>query len=222
MQIRLGDITALAVALPIAFAGTTLVAQQTGPVHTHVGHVSTAFNGAPDGKGLASTASAELGIAMLHANFSAGNLSDLAAMQRHAGHVLHLLDPAEGSSGPGLGFGVVRATEGVARHIGLAASSPGASGNVLTHAEHITMIASTVVARAEEAAAVAQRLQAAPSMRRASPLVAQLRLLTYQIAEGSDSNGDGQLSLEDEAGLQQLEAHIYLLLEGEGLPRVLR
>lgn len=222
MQIRLGDIAALSVVLPIAFSGTTLVAQQTGPVHTHVAHVSTGFNGAPDGKGLAATASAELGIAMLHANFAAGDLSNLAAMQRHAGHVLHLLDPAEGSSGPGRGLGVVSATEGVARHIGLAASSPGASGNVRTHAEHITMIANTVVGRGEEAVAVAQRLQAAPSIRRASPLVAQLRLLTYQMTEGSDLNGDGQLSLEGEAGLQQLEAHIYLLLEGEGLPRVLQ
>ena len=84
------------------------------------------------------------------------------------------------------------------------------------------MIANTVVGRGEEAVAVAQRLQAAPSIRRASPLVAQLRLLTYQMTEGSDLNGDGQLSLEGEAGLQQLEAHIYLLLEGEGLPRVLQ
>ncbi len=222
MRIRLSNIAMLAVALPVAFAGTTLVAQQTGPVHTHIGHASTGFNGAPDGKGLAATAAAELGIAMLHANFVAGDLSNLEAMQRHAGHVLHLLDPAEGSSGPGRGFGAVRATEGVARHIGLAASSPGASENVRTHAEHIAMIASTVVGRAEEAVAVAQRLQDAPSIRRASPLVAQLRLLTYQMTEGSDLNGDGQLSLEGEAGLQQLEAHIYLLLEGEGLPRVLQ
>ena len=84
------------------------------------------------------------------------------------------------------------------------------------------MIAGTVVSRAEEAAAIAQRLQDAPSIRRASPLVAQLRLLTYQMTEGSDVNGDGQMSLEGEAGLQQLEAHMYLLLEGEGLPRVLR
>ena len=84
------------------------------------------------------------------------------------------------------------------------------------------MIARTVAQRAEEAAAVARRLQTAPSMRRASPLVAELRLLTYQIVEGGDLNGDGQLSLEGEAGTQQLEAHVYLLLEGEGLPRMLR
>ena len=87
---------------------------------------------------------------------------------------------------------------------------------------HVAAVARTVAQRGAEAAAVARRLQAATSIRRASPLVAQLRLLTYQLAEGGDLNGDGELSLDGEAGLQQLEAHVYLILEGEGLPRMLR
>ena len=222
MKIRMRHLAALAGALPIALSGTEAVAQQTGPVHTHVAHVSTSFSGAPGENGLAATASAEAGLAMLHANFAAGDLSDLVSMQRHTGHVLHLLDPVQGSSRPGLGLGVSSATEGVARHIGLAASSPGASQNVQTHAEHITTIANSVSGLAEEAAAVARRLQAATSIRRASPLVAQLRVLTYHIGEGRDRNGDGELALDGEAGLQQMEAHLYLLLEGEGLPRILR
>jgi hypothetical protein len=44
----------------------------------------------------------------------------------------------------------------------------------------------------------------------------------YQISEGGDLNGDGDLSLDGEAGVQQMEAHVYLLLVGEGLPRVVR
>jgi hypothetical protein len=43
----------------------------------------------------------------------------------------------------------------------------------------------------------------------------------YRIAEGGDADGDGSVSLDTEAGLQQLEAHVYLMLEGEGLPRVI-
>jgi NHL repeat len=188
----------------------------------HVGHVAAAFAGAPNGKGLAATATTEAGIAMLHANFAAGNLGDLDAMQLHAGHVLHALDPPEGSRGPGTGFGLVRAAEAVATHIGLAAQAPGASANVRTHAEHIATVAHTVEARAQEAAALARAIQSATTMREASPLVARLRALTYQIAEGYDADGDGQLALNGEAGLQQMEAHIYLLLEGEGLPRAIR
>jgi hypothetical protein len=193
-----------------------------GPMQTHVAHVSTRFNPTPEGQGLAATASTESGVAVLHANFAAGDLSDLGAMQRHAGHVLHALDPADGSRGPGLGYGLIRAAQGVATHIELAAHSPGASANVRTHAEHVATIARSVAQRAEATVAVAQRLQRATSIRQAAPLVAELRLSMYQIAEGGDRNGDGNVALDDEAGGQQLEAHVYLLLVGEGLPRVLR
>ena len=197
-------------------------AQDAVQAPPHVTHVATSFNSAPDGRGLAATASTESGVAVLHANFTAGDLSDLAAMQRHAGHVLHALDPAEGSRGPGLGYGLIRAAEGIATHVEFAASSPGTSASLRTHARHVATIAHSVARRSEEAAEVARQLQAAPSIRRASPLVAQLRLLMYQISEGGDVNGDGELSLDGEAGVQQLEAHVYLLLVGEGLPRVLR
>ena len=207
--------------VPGAVSGTA-VAQQGAQAPTHVAHVASGFGSAPDGKGLAATATTEAGIAMLHSNFAVGDLSDLAAMQRHAGHVLHALDPAEGSRGPGLGFGLIRAVEGVATHIELAAGAAGASASVRTHAQHVATVARTVARRAEEAAAVARRLQTAPSIRRASPLVAELRLLTYQMVEGGDLNGDGNLSLDGEAGVQQLEAHVYLLLDGDGLPRMLR
>ena len=120
------------------------------------------------------------------------------------------------------GYGLIRAAQGVATHIELAANSPGASANVRTHAEHVATIARSVAQRAEATVAVAQRLQRATSIRQAAPLVAELRLSMYQIAEGGDRNGDGNVALDDEAGGQQLEAHVYLLLVGEGLPRVLR
>ena len=110
----------------------------------------------------------------------------------------------------------------VAVHIEMAARASDASDGVETHASHITTIARTVKERAEKAADVARRLQVATSIRRASPLVAQLRLLVYQIAEGGDTNSDGDLSLAGEAGLQQLEAHAYLVLEAEGSTRIIR
>ena len=223
MRIRKRLPALLAAALPAAVTGTGLAAQQASPAHTHVAHVATAFGGTPEGNGLAATASAEAGTALLHANFSAGDLSDLGAMQRHGGHVALLLDPAVGGgSGPGLGMGVVPAVEGVLRHIGLAAESDGASESLRTHAGHVTTIGNGILEVARRAADVGRRLEAAPSIRRASPLVAELRLLVYHLSEGRDVNGDGQMALDGEAGIQQMEAHLYLLLEGEALPRELR
>lgn len=112
--------------------------------------------------------------------------------------------------------------EGLVRHLELAAGAAGVSDNVRTHTRHVTAIADGVLANAREAAGVAQQLQAAVSIRQAASLVARLRLLAYQITEGHDLDADGQLSFDGEAGMQQLEAHLYLLLEGEGLARGLR
>jgi hypothetical protein len=210
---------AVAPSLALILTAGTAVAQQANP---HVGHVATGFAQTPGGKGLTVTTSTEAGVAMLHANLAARDPSDLEAMKLHAGHVLHALEPAEGSRGPGLGFGIKRAAEGVATHAGLAGSAAGASQSVTTHAEHIGSIARTVARRAEEAAAVARRIRAAATASEAAPLVEQLRALTYQVAEGKDLNGDDRLALDGEAGVQQLEAHVYLLLDGEGLPPVLR
>ena len=188
----------------------------------HVGHVAYGFPGAPGGRSLAATASAEIGTLVLHANFAAGDLSDYGAMRRHAGHVLHLLEPAEGASGPGLGFGVIPAVEALVSHLERAAGEAGASDNLRTHAGHVSQIAAGMLANARRAAGLARQLAEAVSIRRAAPLVARVRALTYQIAEGFDVDGDGRMSFDGEAGMQQLEAHLYLLLEGEALPRELR
>jgi sugar lactone lactonase YvrE len=188
------------------------------PPGSSLGRIATGGGG----KGLTATATTEAGVALLHANFSAGDLSDLAAMQRHAGHVLHALAPEPGSGGPGTGFGLVRWAEEIAEQARMAGEASDASGSLRTHAAHMAAIATTVAARARAAADVARRLREAASIRVASPLVAELRLLVYRIVEGGDEDGDGTLSLDGEAGLQQLEAHVYLALEGEGLPRVIR
>ena len=188
----------------------------------HVGHVAYGFPGAPGGRSLAATASAEIGTLTLHANFAAGDLSDFGSMRRHAAHALHLLQPAAGASGPGLGFGVIPAVEALVSHLERAAGAAGASDSLQTHAGHVSRIAAGMLAHAHRAADIAGQLAEAVSIRRAAPLVGRLQALAYQIAEGFDADGDGQMALDGEAGMQQLEAHLYLLLEGESLPRELR
>ena len=188
----------------------------------HVGHVAYGFPGAPGGSSLAATAAAEIGTLTLHANFAAGDLSDFGSMRRHAAHALHLLQPAAGASGPGLGFGVIPAVEALVSHLERAAGAADASDSLQTHAGHVSRIAAGMLAHAHRAADIAGQLAEAVSIRRAAPLVGRLQALAYQIAEGFDVDGDGQLALDGEAGMQQLEAHLYLLLEGEALPRELR
>jgi streptogramin lyase len=205
--------------------GSASLAPATGRdagTNPHVRHVSASFGQAPAQRGLAATATTDAGAGVLHANFAAGDLSDLASMRGHASHVLHTLSPEPGATGPGTGYGVMRAAGDVVTHITLAANADGASESLRTHAVHISSVARAVAGRAEEAATVARALRDATSIRVAAPLVARLRLLMYRIAEGWDADGDGSVSLDTEAGLQQLEGHVYLMLEGEGLPRIIR
>jgi len=190
--------------------------------NAHVGHLAETFAQTPGRRGLVATATTEAGVGLLHANLAAGDLSDLDAMRRHGADVLQTLVPDGSMGGPGVGFGLVRAAEEAARHAELAAAAPDASASLRTHAGHVATIARGVARRGEEAATISRELRDATSMRVASPLVARLRAAMYALAEGADVDGDGDLALDGEAGLQQLEAHVYLMLEGEGLARVIR
>jgi hypothetical protein len=187
------------------------------PVRTHIGHLMTAFNGTPNGQGLLPTALAEAAVVAQHAALAAKNSSSLDAMKLHASHVLHAVEPGEGTSGPGSGYGLKKAANAVATHIELAAKAEGASQNVTTHATHIATSARNTITRADQIVALAKQIQAASTATAAAALVTQLNTLAGQLAAGFDANGDGRIGWQEgEGGLQHVEQHVNLLLEAEG------
>ena len=101
-----------------------------GAAFVHVGHVMNAFSDTPKGEGLLAVAENDAGVAAQHAQLAARQPTNLDYMKLHAGHVLNALDPTIVPMGPGSGYGVKKATTGVAMHIELAAKAPGASPNV--------------------------------------------------------------------------------------------
>ena len=192
-------------------------ARQADMVKTHIGHVMTSFQAAPMEEGLLPTATAEARTAAQHAALTVNSEGDLDAMKRHAGHVLHALDPEVEAQGPGLGYGVKRAAMGVAQHIGLAAMAAGASANVMTHATHVSTSANNVVTRADEMVAVAQQIRAAATAADANAHLADLNMLAEQLYAGVDANQDGRVGWQaGEGGLQQAEMHMQLMVKGEG------
>jgi hypothetical protein len=209
-----------ALLIPILMA--TAANAQSTPALTHLSHVTTGFTGAPDGRGLAVTAAEEINLVMRHANLAALSSTDLDAMRTHAGHVLHLIDPAEVAEGPGLGVGVKPAVEGVVRHVGLAAAADGASEALRTHAEHIALAGEAVIRRAEAVAELARSLRAAGSAADAAPIAESLRVMALQLDTGDDANGSGRVELAGEAGMTLVEDHVYLILEAERLPRIVQ
>lgn len=199
----------LALAAPLL--GSDASAQ--GPVQTHVNHVLAAWNDTPDGEGLLPAAVAEAETAAQHASLAAGS-DELGAMQSHAGHVLHAVAPDRAQGGPGMGYGVIQAAEGVATHVQLAADAEGAANSVVTHARHVRTAAESTVQRAEEVVSLVEEIQAAGSASEAGPLVRELESQAAALVSGEDVDGNGRVSWRSpEGGLEQAEFHMNLLVQ---------
>lgn len=199
------------------WSGGAVAARQADMVKTHMGHVTTSFQGTPMMQGLLPTAVAEAKIAAQHAALAMKSEGNLDAMKLHAGHVLHAIDPSVEMKGPGLNYGVKRAATGAAQHIELAAKVAGASKNVMTHSAHVSASANNVVKRADEMVAVVKEIRSATTAAAAAPHLAHLNMLAQQLYAGVDANKDGQVGWQTgEGGLQQAETHMQLMLKGEG------
>jgi hypothetical protein len=203
--------------LPGYAARAAVLAVPAGPAGVHIGHVVNGFNETPTLQGLLPAAMAEARIAVQHAGLAGRQPNNLEYMKLHAGHVIHALNPAVITMGPGLGYGVTKAATGVATHIDLAAAADGASPAVVMHAKHIGTAARNVVVRAGAALAIAQKILAATTATEAAALVSQLASACDQLIAGVDMNGDGRITWEQgEGGLQQADEHIKLMLAPPG------
>lgn len=196
------------------------MANEVSPAHAHIGHVADAFRGTPEGQGLLPTAVAEAEIAHQHATLASRDLEDLEAIQLHAGHVANALDPSVVEEGPGLGYGVVPAATGTARHIEFAAASEGASDGVKTHAVHVATASRNAVANAEAALELTDQIGEAEDAATAAALLEELVALTEAIVQGVDADEDGRVTWQEgEGGLAQATQHVGLIQQGEGLDR---
>ena len=197
---------------------TDVRAQDVVPAHVHVRHVAHTFRGTPDQQGLLPTAVAEAEIAMRHATLAANDPTDLEAIKRHTGHVLHALAPEEVDGGPGLGYGMIRAAERAAHYAELAIASEGASDGLKNHANHVATAARSAIAAAEEAVEIAESIDDAESASDAAELMEELTALVDAALNGVDADGDGRIGWQEgEGGLAQATQHLTLLLRGEGL-----
>ncbi|MFQ5533608.1 MAG: hypothetical protein ACE5EM_02145 [Sphingomonadales bacterium] len=195
-----------------------LSATEANEAHQHIGHVMDAWQATPDRTGLLSAAEQEAQIALRHAGFAIAGPEDIAAIKLHTRHVLHAIDPRVEGSGPGKGFGVLRASAATIAHIKLAAKSADASRNVLTHAKHVEASADNVVSWCRRIINLGRRVGETPDAVTAYAIATEIRALLGNIVNGRDANGDGTISWgEDEGGLKQLREHMSYMKSGEGL-----
>jgi hypothetical protein len=199
--------------VPVVATPVATIAVPPGAAGVHVGHVVNAFMDTPNSMGLLPVALAEARVAAQHATLATRGTTDLAAMKLHAGHVLHALDPSVVTTGPGRGYGLLRASAGIASHIELAAKAEGAPPGVTTHAPHIAAAARATGARADAIIAIAKKIQAATEASEAATLVTQMASLCDALLAGADLNSDGRIGVDGgEGGLQMVQQHVGLLL----------
>jgi hypothetical protein len=201
-------------------AGGALAVTKIEPIppHLHIGHVMSNWRDTPGGVGLLIAALIDAKVAANHAKLAGRNPDNLDDMKLHAAHVLNALDPGIEPKGPGSGYGVKKAATGALQHVDFAAKAEGASANVKTHATHVTASLGDVIQWTDQAIAVAQKVRVAASAAGAAPLVQELATLTAQIVDGIDANKDGQIGWQTgEGGLTQAQAHMELMMKGEGL-----
>ena len=137
--------------------------------------------------------------------------------QTHFARVLEL-DPSQIEGGPGKGYGVKRAAEGIIRHIEMAGADDAASENVSLHSTHVASAARNTAARADRIVALAAEIMAAGSADVAAPLMEELASLSEQLTAGVDANGDGRMGWQEgEGGLSTSETHMNLMKRGEGM-----
>jgi len=184
--------------------------------HTHMKHVYEGWKTTPNGAGFLPTALEEANIALTHATIALKKDTDLSWLQLHATHVAQALSGQ--NKGPGLGFGMVPAAMGVAKHIELAAKSPGASANVKTHAEHVSTSANNAVYWGEQGLSLITEITNSTHADKAKALTIELRNLMQAAINGMDSNGDGTINwTKMEGGLMEADKHLGFMIKGESL-----
>lgn len=180
----------------------------------HLKHVTESWGDTPGKQGLAPTMEAEAKIAEKHAGFAASKPDDLAWVQKHIRHVRHAIDASTESSGPGKGYGVLKAANGVVKHINLAASSSDASGSLKTHSRHVATSAGNVVRWSNRVILLSENILSANAskkkdMKGVAKWVKALHATTEQILNGNDANGDGKVSWDyGEGGIAQANQHL--------------
>jgi hypothetical protein len=189
---------------------------QGATVQTHIGHVLDSFNGTPMNMGLLPTAMAEARTAAQHAGLAA-KATALPMIQTHAGHVINAIDPTIVAQGPGAGYGVKKAAQGVAQHAGLAANVADANAMVKTHSMHVSTAANNVVAMSDEIIGIAQKIRMSTSLEEAQKLAADMQTKAEQLTTGVDADKNGQISWQaPEGGLNQAQQHMNFMKTAAG------
>ena len=163
--------------------------------HDHMGHVMDSFGDTPGKVGLLTILEQEAKTAADHAGYGKSNPS------AHMAHVRNALDPSMEKSGPGKGYGVIKAAEALIAHMDMARKAADANDSLKTHSEHAITSAKNVAGWAKQAMEKSKDVS--------TKSMEEIIQLTQWILNGRDANGDGKISWQEgEGGIVQIKQHL--------------
>jgi hypothetical protein len=181
-------------------------------------------SGTPGGKSLLAVALAEAQTALAQAVQAERAATDLAAMQRAAGGILHALNPTLVTSGPGAGYGVQRALSEIVAQVEATVAADTRSDVVRTTPRALAAARATQTV-ADALVRLAQRLRAATAAEDAAPLAQQARVLAQQVIAGPNGSSLGPRAAGAAPGglLGVQSSLVVLIVNREGsVPSALR
>ena len=181
----------------------------------HIRHVASAFPANPDSNAFLIGAQSQIQVAIEHTGFLLDELANdnLREAQRHAEHVVNILDGETGETfgdldgdtvaqNPGDGFGVRAYLEGAKEHTNLALGADGVTAEIQLHADHVLISSDNALGRIDAAIAEAVRIISSDSAGEAQGAAEELAALLDAALNGADANGDGSIApIVDEGGI---------------------
>lgn len=207
--------------LAIVFTGLlfTGCAQQMPLMsHAHMGHSLTAWHDTPNNEALLIVAEKELAVALAE-SASIAKATRAANKRHHFRNVVNALNPDFQVTGPGLGYGAIRATQGTVEHLEYAAQSEDASDNIVTTVAELAQQIYAISSHLNQALELAISAENKPDEQLAELGVAlneQLGLAVAGEASGSDSRTD---IASGEIGIRGLHDAMQTMLDRETDPR---
>ena len=187
---------------PVAYNGLI-----PGGALVHIRHLLTAFPANPNSIAFIVGAQEQTLIAAEHMGFLLEEIAadDIREAQRHAEHVVNILDGEAGDTfgdldgdslaqNPGDGVGVRGYLLGTKEHTTLATDAEGATDEIRLHAEHVIISSDNTLERIDEAIAQALRIIASDSASEAQPAAEELAQLIDALTSGVDANDDGNVA----------------------------
>jgi hypothetical protein len=171
-----------------------------------------------DGKGYLPMAEAEVQTALIQATLALRKPDDLAHLQAQAKAAQHAIDPSRIKEGPGRGFGVRKAAEGIVSYVTAAGKSPDASEKVRSYSRWVAVSAENVIVRADRITDLLGKVERMKTAKNAARVMHLVRRMCQEILLGKDTNKDGEVSWKKhEGGLAQAKRYTTVMLRLEKL-----